>query len=186
MSRAYRINVKASLERHVAVEDGVCSQLEVLPILEKERMSALLGDELSRRGFTREGQTARRAQGQGVTVEVNLTTGEVKVTAEGHADLKLETNRTAAATLPDDEALRRKLGEAAQSQLERDAQAEEQLLRRQVTEALEGTLTGLKGELDQAVTAVTAAALKARAAELGTVESVTEGADGSLTIKVRV
>jgi len=185
MSRAYRITVKESLSRHVQVEDGVCSSLELLPILEKERMGELLAAELARRGFERDGQVAKRKEGGGVTTIVALQTGEVSVTAEGHADLNLSTERTAAVEDPSpagEQALR----QVAQQALEREVTAEEEALRRQVTARLEGKLKDLKDELDGVVNRVTANALKQRAAELGQVEEIHEEPNGGLTIKVRV
>jgi hypothetical protein len=185
MSRAYRITVKESLSRHVQVEDGVSSSLELLPILEKERMRELLAAELAQKGFTRDGQVATRAAGDGVSVTVGLETGEVSVTAEGHAEVELATERSAVVDGPSadrEQALR----QAAQQSLAREAKAEEEALRRQVTERLEGTLRDLKDELDGVVNRVTAAALKQRAAELGQVEEIHEEPNGGLTIKVRV
>lgn len=186
MSRAYRISVKEALSRHVQVEDGVSSSLELLPILAKERMAELLAAELEQRGFKRDGQTAKRSEQDGIVTEVNLETGEVSVTAEGHAHVELETERTAVvdnALIPDRERL---LRETAKQSLEREAQAQEDELRRKVTEQLEGKLRDLKEELDSVVNRVTGTALKQRAAELGQVEEVHEEANGSLTIKVRV
>lgn len=186
MSRAYRISVKESLSRTVHVDDGVCSSLELLPILEKERMRELLAAELAQRGFRRDGEAARRKEAGDVLVEVDLTSGEISVTAEGHADLKLEAERVT--VVPEESAgnQERLLRAQAQQSLEREAKAEEEALRRQVTERLEGTLRNLKGELDEVVNRVTATALKQRAAELGEVQEIHEEANGSLTIKVRV
>jgi hypothetical protein len=42
MSRAYRIAVSESLRRHLKVEDGVATTLEVLEILPREPMAELL------------------------------------------------------------------------------------------------------------------------------------------------
>lgn len=186
MSRAYRIAVKESLSRHVQVDDGVCSQLELLPILSKERMGELLAQELQQKGFERRGNTVTRKEGDGVKTDVNLETGEVSVVAEGHQELNLNTERTAVANNPNDKEREKALREAAKQALEREAKAEEEALRRKVTEQLEGTLRDLKGELDGVVNKVTATALKQRAAELGQVEEVHEDANGGLTIKVRV
>ena len=185
MSRAYRISVKESLSRHVEVEDGVCSSLELLPILSRERMGELLAAELEQRGFKRDGKTAQRKDGD-VVVEVNVETGDVSVTAEGHTQVNLETERTAVVdnTLAGDR--ERHLRDAAKQSLEREAKAEEEALRRKVTEQLEGKLRDLKDELDGAVNRVTGTALKQRAAELGQVEEIHEEANGSITIKVRV
>jgi len=186
MSRAYRISVKESLSRHVEVEDGVCSSLELIPILAKERMGELLAAELEQRGFKRDGKTAKRQEGDGVQVEVNLETGDVSVTAEGHADVNLETERTAVVDNTQAGDRERHLRDAAKQSLEREAKAEEEALRRKVTEQLEGKLRDLKGELDGVVNKVTGTALKQRAAELGQVEEVHEEANGNITIKVRV
>lgn len=186
MSRAYRISVKESLSRHVQVDDGVCSSLELLPILSKERMGELLAAELEQRGFKRDGNVAKRAEKDGITTEVNVETGEVNVVAEGHTNLELETERTALIDRdinPDREKL---LRDQARASLEREAKAEEEALRRKVTEQLEGKLRDLKEELDGVVNKVTGTALKQRAAELGQVEEVHEEANGSITIKVRV
>ncbi len=188
MSRAYRISVKESLSRHVQVEDGVSSSLELLPILEKDRMRELLAAELAQRGFQREGELASRSEGAGVSIEINLVTGEVTVTAEGHKAVELSTERSAVV-----EEDREKVGDrelhlraVAKHALEREAAAEQETLRREVTERLEGTLRDVRDELDGVVNRVTGAALKQRAAELGQVEEVHEEPNGSLTIKVRV
>jgi hypothetical protein len=186
MSRAYRIAVKESLARTVQVDDGVCSSLELLPILEKERMRELLAAELAQHGFTREGDTARRRQAGDVLVEIDLGSGEISVTAEGHADLKLEAERVSVVAEEVAASHERVLREQARASLEREAKAEEEALRRKVTEQLEGALRNLKEELDGVVNRVTAAALKQRASELGEVQEVHEEPNGSLTIKVRV
>jgi FtsH ternary system domain X5 len=186
MSRAYRIAVKESLSRHVQVDDGVSSSLELLPILQKERMRELLAAELAGKGFTREGTTATRRQDGGVTVRVDLESGGVDIVAEGHTELELSTERTAVAAEPGDAARTQALQAVARTALEREAKAEEEALRKQVTQQLEGTLRDLRAELDGVVNRVTASALKARAAELGEVEAIHEEPNGNLTIKVRV
>jgi hypothetical protein len=186
MSRAYRISVKESLSRHVQVEDGVASTLELLPILARERMRELLAQELVGKGFTRDGQAVTRDEGQGITTRVDLDSGEVSVTAEGHTELELATDRTAVVDELHGKDREAQLRQQAKAALEREAKAEEDALRRKVTAQLEGTLKDLKGELDGVVNRVTATALKQRAAELGTVEEVHEEPNGNLTIKVRV
>ncbi len=188
MSRAYRISVKEALARHVQVGDAVNATLELLPILEKERMRELLAQGLAERGFVREGDKARRSDGKGITVEVDLDTGELNVVAEGHHDLELKTERVgvADADRTDRADLEKQLRDAAQQSLAAEARAREVELQQKVTETLEGALRELKAELDGVVTRVTANALKQRAAELGTVEEIHEEANGSLTIKVKV
>ncbi len=187
MSRAYRISVRESLSRHVQVEDGVSSSLELLPILAPERMAALLAAELSARGFVREGDVARRAAEGGVQVEISLDRGEVTVTAQGHQQLELEDHRSG--EVEDQgrsEAKREQLQRQAQEAMERAASVAVETLRTHVTDQLEAHLKSLREELDQAVNRVTAEALKQRAAELGEVQEIHEEANGSLTIKVKV
>ena len=137
MSRAYRITVAESLSRHVQVDDGVCSNLELLPILQKPAMGALLAAELEQKGFLKEGDHAIRKEKDGITVKVNVNTGEVAVTAEGHVDLNLETKRTAVVDNPNSPDKEKALRVAAQEQLDREAKAEEEALRRKVTTQLE-------------------------------------------------
>ncbi|MGV3623722.1 MAG: hypothetical protein ACO1OB_23080 [Archangium sp.] len=188
MSRAYRISVKESLSRHVQVEDGVSSSLELLPILEKERMRELLAAELSARGFERDGNTSSRKEAGGITIEINLDNGEVTVTAEGHRSVNLETERSSVVEEDRDNVQARELHlrEVAKQALEREVAAEQETLRREVTERLEGHLRDVRTELDGVVNRVTGTALKQRAAELGQVEEVHEEPNGNLTIKVRV
>lgn len=186
MSRAYRITVAESLSRHVHVDDGVCSNLELLPILEQGAMGELLAAELEQKGFERDGDHATRTEKDGVTVKVNVKSGEVAVTAEGHLDLELEAKRTAVLDRPASPDREKTLRAAAQDQLVREAAAEEEALRRKVTAQLEGKLKDLKDELGSVVNRVTANALKKRASELGTVEEIHEDGSGNMTIKVRV
>ncbi len=186
MSRAYRISIKEALNRHVQVEDGIRSSLELLPILEKERMAELLAEALAQRGFRRENDKALREEKPGIVTEIDLNTGEVNVVAQGHLDLSLVAERNAIGDMDRVGEGEARLKAAAQAQLERQASLEEENLRQTVSGTLEETLKGLKGELDDVVNKVTASALKARAAQLGTIEEMHEEENGSLTIKVRV
>lgn len=187
MSRAYRIAVKESLRRHVRVEDGVNSKLELLPILEPGRMGGLVAAELERRGFTREGDVVRRTGADGVVVEVHLGTGEVSVRAQAERELALEQQREVNVTQPDQGARAElALRASTRESLETEATAQTKRLREEATARVEAALRGLRGELDEAVNRVTAEALKVRAAELGEVEEVREEPGGGLTIRVRV
>ncbi|MBK7865405.1 MAG: hypothetical protein IPJ65_43775 [Archangiaceae bacterium] len=187
MSRAYRISIEESLSRHVQVDDGVASKLELLPILSRERTGDLLAAELTKKGFTRQGDKAVRHEKDGITVEVTLADGEVKVTAKGEKALDLKAQRTGVAVEESKGLREQELRQNAQAQLEAEATAEETRLREQVTERLGARLKDLKGELDGVVNRVTVASLKERASQLGTVEEVNENAEtGELTIKVRV
>ena len=191
MSRAYRVTVKGSVERVVHVEDGVCTSLELLPILPKERMGEILEAELGKRGFKRakrgDGEVLRRLEADGVIVEVDPKTATVSVKAEASANIEINHETT---ELVAEESLQRGT-EAAQKRIdrraERDAQAAEDKARTEVTEKLEKRLGDLRRELDHATTKVTAEALKEKAKRLGEIEEMHEDAEsGELTIKVKL
>jgi hypothetical protein len=149
-------------------------------------MRELLAAELVGRGFVRDGARATRDEGGGVTTEVDLDTGEVDITAEGHSELDLKATRVGVVAQETAHTEEGKLKAQLREGLEREAEVEEDALKRDVARQLEGRLKDLKPELDGVVNRVTATALKQRAAELGTVEEVREDESGGLTIKVRL
>jgi FtsH ternary system domain X5 len=187
MSRAYRISIAESLRRHLTVDDGIVTQLELLPILPKERMAELLAAQLLGEGFERKGKLAVRKEKNGIEVRVDLETGELKVTAEGTKALDLKAERAIVVEEERKVMEEKALRAAAVKQLEREAKHEEELLRREVTTRLEGRLKDLHGELDGVLNRVAAEALKQRAKELGEVlETHEDPSTGNVTIKVRV
>src|SRR5262245_60178616 len=92
MSRAYRIRVRESVQKVIRAEDHVSNTVELLDILPPVRMGELLGHELEKRGFERDGRTATRTQ-HGVTVEIELETGQVTVRAEAKDEIELNEER---------------------------------------------------------------------------------------------
>lgn len=187
MSRAYRVTVNEQLRRHLRVEDGISSRLEVLPILPSARMGELLGAELAGRGFQREGERAVRREEGGVEVAVDLRTGQLEVLARGEQRVELSSERVALTDEETKNKVEKGLRAAAKKDLERQAQGAREALAQALTERLEARLKDLRGELDEVVNRVTASALKERAAQLGTIEEISEDpASGSLTIKVKV
>ncbi len=188
MSRAYRISVSESLNRVVQAEDGVCSKLELLPLLSREELAGLLAAELASRGFTQDGDVAVRTEADGVRVAVDVTTGEVSVTLSSQKEVELKAKGEVAAQRPDGSAEdHARAREIARGKLEDQAHDISERMREDVTRRLEGRLRDLKSELDAVSNKVTAEALKVRAKQLGTVEEIHEdAATGSLTIKVRV
>lgn len=188
MSRAYRVSVSESLNRIVQAEDGVCSKLELLPLLSREETAGLLAAELASRGFTQEGDVAVRIEADGVRVAVDVTTGEVSVTLSGEEAVELSATAEVISHTPNaSEATRKLAQEKARAKLEDQTQDATESLREDITRRLEGRLRDLKSELDSIANKVTGEALKVRASQLGTVEEIHEdAATGSLTIKVRV
>jgi len=191
MSRAYRIRVKESLQRDLSASDEVCSDLEILEILPPEQMSELLRAELKNHGFedAADGKVVRK-QDNGITVTVDTKSGEVSVKSESHQSVDLEVEREDWAydeSGPGGRSARKNLKEQAQRDLERKAEQQSAKLQNEATERLEGEMADLRGELGQAINAVTREALKKKAATLGQIKEMTEDPQaGSLTIKVEV
>jgi hypothetical protein len=187
VSRAYRVTVKGSVHRVVHVEDGVCTSLELLPVLPPDRTAEILGAELEKRGFTRENGIARRVDDDGIIIEVDVKTGAVSVKAEATADIAIERERTERVV---EEVLERGT-QAAQDRVDRevarDAAAAEQKAKGDVAAKLERKLGDLRRELDSVTSRVTADALKEKARKIGEIEEMHEDVEtGELTIKVRL
>jgi hypothetical protein len=186
MSRRYRLHIRESITRVVHVEDHVEAALELLPVLAPERLSQLLADELARRGFTRAGGDMIRTEDDGTEVRIALGQGTISIRAQAEAEIARTTEKEK--VVPEE---RRDQAEAdlrAQTRraLEAEIEREREEHRRALTARLEAKARELQRELDDVTSRVTATALKERAAQLGEIESVHEGEDGSLTIKVRV
>ncbi len=187
MSRAYRINVSQTIRRHVQIDDGICAPLELLQVLPVDRMQALLARELKKRGFTLEGKKARREEGDGIVIEIDLEAGEIALRVEQDEEVKVTSSASAIPDRKKKDLGRSKLKEQADKQATEKAKQIQERLRRKATERLEGKLQDLRGEIDDAINRVTAEALKERARKLGEIEEMKEDPEtGSLTIKVRL
>lgn len=190
MSRAYRIRISETLERIVHVEDGVATTLEILPILPKERMAALLSQELAAAGLTIEAGVARRVdktEEGDVTLAVDVSTGEVSVRVARAEDITLHAALERTVGEEKRESAAEHLRKEARAALEADAARAAEGARKKATARLEAELREARSELDRIVHRVTAAALKEKAAQLGDIEEITEDeAAGVLTIRVRV
>jgi hypothetical protein len=187
MSRAYRISVEESLDRTVEVEDGICTSLPVLPVLPKERMGEILGKELEKDGFENDGKNAVRKDPDGVEISIELETGNVSIKKKAEKDIHVEDSKEIVGDWDFDnkekqDAAKREM----KRKLEEEVKGKEEELRKETTKQLEGRLRDLKKELDGAATRATKEALKERAGQLGEIENISEGVDGSMTIKVKV
>src|SRR5262245_14912383 len=93
MSRAYRIKVRESLRKVVRASDHICTQVELLGILPADQMAQLLAAELERRGFQRQGDRVVRTT-DGITVAVDVASGEVTVQAAASREINVEAENT--------------------------------------------------------------------------------------------
>lgn len=187
MSRAYKVTVKGSVQRVVHVEDGVCTELELLPILPPERTAEILAQELGARGFTTGDGVARRVEKDGIQIEIDTRTGTVSVKAEATADIKVEHERSERIYEEVLEAGREAAQRRVDSAAEREAVAAEERAKQDVATKLEGRLGDLKRELDGVTNRVTAEALKEKARKLGEIEELHEDTEtGELVIKVKL
>lgn len=189
MSRSYRIKVRETLRRVIRASDHVSSQLELLEILPPEQMAELLAKELTARGFKQQGNQVVRQQ-RGVTVSVELDSGTVTVQSETKQEVALASEKEGIAyddTGPNAKQVEAKLRDDLRLAMEKDAGKQQAQLQQIVTDKLEGALADVKQELDRAVNAATAAALKLKASQMGQIKALTEDpASGSLTIVVEV
>lgn len=184
MSRAYRISASESTQRHVVVEDGVCTALEMLEVLPQESMCELLAAELEKRGFKRDGDIAKRVDKDGVEITVNLKDGAVNVRLAAERDIEVKVERSALVAEESVDAQERLNAETRRA-MEKQVDQRTEKARQDVTARLEKKLKELQSELDQVSNRVTAEALKVKAKQLGDIEEITEDANGSMTIKVR-
>jgi hypothetical protein len=189
MSRAYRVSVRESQNRTICAEDHVSTQLEILEVLPPEQMAGLLADELERRGFQRDSTRLTRKQ-NGVTVTVETTTATVTVAAEASEETTIQAERADRAyddVGPHAKVVRENLKKQVEKDIEKKVGEKTASLQTKVTDRLEGELSDVRQELDQAVNRVTAEALKRKAAQMGQIKEMTEDPQaGSLTIVVEV
>jgi hypothetical protein len=189
MSRAYRIRVRETVKRVLRARDGVSTQLDLLGILPQEQMAVLLGEELERRGFAREGRRLVRRHGD-ATVAVEPETGTVTVQSEAACSVELTSEQQGFLDRdvgPDEKRGKEHLREKAREDLQRQAHRQTEHMQNEVTAKLESQLGDLRAELDPVINRVTAEALKRKAAQLGQIKEMTEDPQsGALTIVLEV
>lgn len=188
MSRCYRIAVSESLQRHVEVDDGLQTQLELLDILPPEQMAALLADKLAERGYEHvEGTSWTKTLDSGVVVTVDVDSGSVDISLTEEAEIALERQRSTTVADVDPRNVEQALRKKVKDQLEGEANVAQEALRVEVTRKLENALAGIRKELDDAVNRATAEALKQKARQLGEVTEISEDPEtGAVTIRVKV
>ena len=186
MSRAIVVRISESVVRTVHVEDGVESPLEMLPILAPERMGELLAAELAALGFTRDGNTCKRTEPDGVEVVVDLARATVAVKLGAGAKIEESVVLTARVYEGAPPSAETALREQAARELDARVADHAEALRRDVTAQLEGKLADLRRELDGAIGRATVGALTEKAAQLGRIEETHQDEAGNVTIRVRL
>ena len=185
MSRPYVIRVAETVRRHVVLEDGVEARLDVLEVLPAEDMTALLEEELTRRGFASSGGVATRVEAGGVVVRVDVAARKIHVGIREAQDLEVTVERAVRTYEEQGVTEEHRATVRREGEIRLDAAREER--RREVTVAIEQRVVDLRSELDDVVVKVTQEALRRRAGQLGEIQSIEEDAEtGSLTIRVRV
>lgn len=186
MSRAYRIRVSETVTKTVHVEDGLEFKLEVLDVLPRGRMAALLADRLRKLGFEDEEDGSLLRTTDEIEVRVDPQSGEVRVRLGQDHTLRAEKEGLIDVADNSQEgraAAESRVREHLDEKIEKAAQA----LREEQTQRLEQRLLPLRQELDRACTQVVAEALKEKARAMGEVEEINEDpVTGAISIKVRV
>jgi hypothetical protein len=188
MSRIYRVELTASTRRHIHVEDGVRTQLQILDVLPRAQIADLLRKALLDAGFeTDPDGDLVRVEADGIEVRIDCEAGQVDVRLASEKAVERSETREVALDTDWGEAGKDRARERIKEGLEAEIDAEAEKLREQVTETLEGRLGDLRVELDKITNRVLADALKIRARQLGEVIEVDDRIEeGAVTIKVRV
>lgn len=190
MSRAYRITVKESETRSLKGQDEISTQLELLEILPPETMAELLKAELQNNGFAEQPDGQMVRQDGPLTVTVDPCNGEVSVKSELTEEVAIEVNRHATGfddVGPDENQMRERIRNDLKQDIQNKADQETERLQGQATETLERHLEELQPELGRIINKVTRDALKAKAAQLGSIQEIHEDSEtGNLTIKIEV
>ena len=189
MSRMYRISLSESGSRHVRTKDGASTCLELLDILPKETMVWLLADELKKRGFEIGECGVASKSDDGVLIEIDIKTGVVNISSLCESEIKAEATVTSTGDEDHGEDGRKKLHNATEKKVKNEIQKKLNEQEAAIAEALRVKLDAKVGdiqrELDAISNNVTKEAVKVKARSFGDIESISEGLDGELVIKVR-
>jgi hypothetical protein len=190
MSRAYRIQIKDSEKRTVRACDEISTKLELLDILPPEATAELLRTELKKRGFKECDDGTMSREDEKSTVTVDPCSGEVVVKVETESEVEHESTRDGHAIddIKDSKSrTEKRLTEAVKKDIEKKFQKDQNRSQEAVTEELEKAANDLQPEISDIVNKITREALKAKAAQMGRVQEISENDEtGSLTIKIEV
>jgi hypothetical protein len=184
-----RHTVRKDDEVHAA--DHLDIQLRLLPILEREQQDEIVRDELARRDWERQPDGTMTKQLDDVIAVLPAGGDTIRISVEDRT--AVSATGSAAGTVREEDlaaqqAIADRAGAAATASLARareDARAD--LVRRNIDRLLR-VERDIRAEVAQIASATTRRSLERRAAELGAIESVTEGQakDGSYELTIRV
>jgi hypothetical protein len=170
MSRAYQVGFEA------ACSDNGKVNIDILPILSKDRMHEILREELKKDGWKEDPETGdlkKQVDGVDVTLPKGSSVAELSLEIEKKGTARSDTDYSQKQT---DEIV------------EKAKKALEESLKEQVSGKLINAEEKVIKSLDEATQRTYVRSLKEKAASMGNIESVSEGTDSSgrpeVTIKI--
>jgi hypothetical protein len=149
-------------------------------------MADLLASELEALGFTRDGNTCKRTEPDGIEITIDVAAATVAVKLGAGARLEETVELSAAVGIERKDSAEAALRDRAIHELDVRLADKSEESRRAVTTQLEATGADLKRELDGAIGRATIAALTEKAAQLGRIEETHQDEAGNVTIRVRL
>ena len=189
MSQRYKIRLEDRWRVSAAGSDRVTLELRFLPFVEGARISHLLGQELARREFSHcGGATWEKRIGEHLlSIDAEFATATLSGEFSHIVDASAEVEGTLDECGDTRELAEAQLREQLEDQLEHAVREEESQKRRELGADLQRELSRLEPELNRIVDAVTIDALKEKAAQLGTIESIDEDRDsGSISLVIEL
>lgn len=189
----YRIRASETVSRIIHVEDGIQTEIPLLPILAPAAQAQQLAAELERRGFHKadDSDVWIREGADGIAIQIDTKTNGVTVSIVDEQTVAV-TRHGEASTDEDfgeqgEERARTRAQESARRMAEKELDQTTAEHRAAATKRLESALGAFQAELDQITNRVTTESLKVRAAQIGEVQEISEDpTSGEMTIKVKV
>lgn len=168
MSRGYQVawtTVSSTVNETDCLELGV----GLMGILPEDQMKAILREEMAKDGWTTQpdGSMTKTLDGIPMVLSPDACSVKVSRTAEAKVNARGQNERQ------------------ADEELDRAEENAKKALGEKLAKELTALEPKLQAEMNEAVQRVYKEALTRKARSYGTVESVQEGADGEITIKVR-
>ena len=186
MSRAYRIEVKETLEIKTTAHDRVESKLQMLGLLPPERMAEILGEELVGEGFgpsdsqdTKKGLLQKRtceADGTELLITVDPQLGSVLVETVAQRGKTFVGIRAGVVldTIPLAKEERKRLQNLVLEDAKAEESREQSKTQKTATNLLEGSIADIRALMDQVVHRATLRALREKASQMGQIRSIDE------------